>query len=319
MQTIADPNATAEDKLRASFEATLGTLFAAGLGAQAARTIGMRGRKGVTQADVLENLASQKQTVGEAINKVSGLIDQMDRIVPVENLRTQFRELIAGMNPDDPFIYRKEPIGEGPRVAPEGGRLPAREVVEPEVPETLRTQEQILAERLRARDERIAAQEQAALEREAARAGTPLRTAEEVQAQRAAERQALRERSAAIREALGRREFTAEELMRGEVTPEAPVPESVSRPLIVPELESQRAAPREGGMLPPREAEVPVAPEGTPLRSVDDIIAERLQSREQRLAAEQEAAARTSTPLETVEQKLTRALAQRDRRRCRSG
>jgi len=304
MQTIADPNATAEDKLRASFEATLGTLFAAGLGAQAARTIGMRGRKGVTQADVLENLASQKQTVGEAINKVSGLIDQMDRIVPVENLRTQFRELIAGMNPDDPFIYRKEPIGEGPRVAPEGGRLPAREVVEPEVPETLRTQEQILVERLRARDERIAAQEQAALEREAARAGTPLRTAEEVQAQRAAERQALRERSAAIRKALGRREFTAEELMRGEVTPEVLVPEPVSRPLIVPELESQRAAPREGGMLPMREPEAAPVPEGTPIRTVDEIIAEQIRARDERIAAEQQAelereAIRSGTPLRT--------------------
>lgn len=314
MQTIADPNASNEEKLRASFEATLGTLFAAGLGAQAARTLGMRGRKGVTQADVLENLASQKQTVGEAINKVSGLIDQMDRIVPVENLRTQFRELIAGMNPDEPFIYRQEPISEGPRTAPEGGRLPVREIVEPEAPETLRTQDQILAERLRARDERIAAEEQAALEREAARAGTPLRTAEEVQAQRAAERQAFRERSAAIREAIGRREFTAEELMRGEVAPEAPVAEPVSRPLVTPELSVERAAAREGGMLPPREAEAPVVPEGTRLRSVDDIIAERLRAREERLAAEQAAAARTSTPLETVEQKLTRALAQRDKR-----
>jgi hypothetical protein len=441
MQTIADPNASNEEKLRASFEATLGTLFAAGLGAQAARTLGMRGRKGVTQADVLENLASQKQTVGEAINKVSGLIDQMDRIVPVENLRTQFRELIAGMNPDEPFIYRPEPISEGPRTAPEGGRLPVREIVEPEAPETLRTQDQILAERLRARDERIAAEEQAALEREAARAGTPLRTAEEVQAQRAAERQAFRERSAAIREAIGRREFsvedlvreepvaqvatepvrapivvpeltveraaareggllpvrepeaapvpegtpirtvdeiiaeqlrarderiaaqqqaelereairsgtplrtsatvqaqraaerqafreraaavreairrrefTAEELMRGEVAPEAPVAEPVSRPLVTPELSVERAAAREGGMLPPREAEAPVVPEGTRLRSVDDIIAERLRAREERLAAEQAAAARTSTPLETVEQKLTRALALRDKR-----
>lgn len=318
MQTIADPNATAEDKLRASFEATLGTLFAAGLGAQAARTLGMRGRKGVTQADVLENLASQKQTVGEAINKVSGLIDQMDRIVPVENFRTQFRELIAGMNPDEPFIYRPEPIGEGPRVAPEGGLLPAGEVVEPQVPETLKTQEQILAEKLRARDERMAAEQQTALEREAVQSGTPLRTAEEVQAQRAAERQALRERSAAIREALGRREFTAEELMRGEVAPDAPVTEPVSRPLITPELEVERAAPREGGMLPTREADVPVAPEGTPLRSVDDIIAERIRAREQRIAAEQEAAARTSTPLETVEQKLARALAQRNKRQPES-
>lgn len=313
LQTIANPDATPEEKLKASFEAAIGTLFSAGLGAQVARSFGMRG-KGVTQADVLENLASRKQTVGEAIGQVSGLIDQMDRIVPVQDLKTQFRELIAGMNPDEPFVYTPEKIGEGPRAAVEGGRLPVRELID-ETPETLRTQEQILADRLRARDERIADEEQVALEREAARAGTPLRTAEEVQAQRAAERQAFRERAAAIREAIGRREFTAEELMRGEVAPEAPVTEPVSRPLIVPELEAQRAAPREGGMLPPREAEVPVAPEGTPLRSVDDIIAERLRAREQRIAAEQEAAAtRPSTPLETVEQKLTRALAQRDKR-----
>lgn len=314
LQTIADPEATPEQKLKASYEAAIGTLFAAGLGTQVARSFGMRG-KGVTQADVLDNLASRKQTVGEAIGQVGGLIDQMDRIVPVGDLKTQFRDLIAGMNPDEPFIYRPEPIGEGPRVAPEGGRLPVGEVVEPQVPETLRTQEQILADKLRARDERIAAEEQKALESEAARAGTPLRTAEEAQAQRSAERQALRERSAAIREAIGRREFTAEELMRGEVAPEASVAEPVSRPLIVPELEAQRAAPREGGMLPPREAEVPVTPEGTPIRSVDDIIAERLRAREQRIAAEQEAATtRPSTPLETVEQKLTRALAQRDKR-----
>ena len=313
LQTIADPEATSEQKLKASYEAAIGTLFAAGLGTQVARSFGMRG-KGVTQAEVLDNLASRKQTVGEAIGQVSGLIDQMDRIVPVQDLKTQFRELIAGMNPEEPFIYRAEPIGEGPRAVAEGGRLPVRELVD-ETPETLRTQDQILADRLRARDERIAAEEQIALEREAARAGTPLRTAEEVQAQRAAERQAFRERAAAIREAIGRREFTAEELMRGEVAPEAPVAEPVSRPLITAEIETQRAATREGGMLPPREAEVPIATEGTPLRSVDDIIAERLRAREQRLAAEQEAAAtRPSTPLETVDQKLTRALAQRDKR-----
>ena len=102
--------------------------------------------------------------------------------------------------------------------------------------------------------------------------------------------------------------------MRGEVAPEATVAEPVSRPLVTPELSVERAAAREGGMLPPREAEAPVVPEGTRLRSVDDIIAERLRAREERLAAEQAAAARTSTPLETVEQKLTRALAQRDKR-----
>lgn len=309
LQTIADPEATSEQKLKASYEAAIGTLFAAGLGTQVARSFGMRG-KGVTQAEVLDNLASRKQTVGEAIGQVSGLIDQMDRIVPVQDLKTQFRELIAGMNPEEPFIYRPEPIGEGPRAAAEGGRLPVGELID-ETPETLRTQDQILADRLRARDERIAAEEQVALEREAASAGTPLRTAEEVQAQRAAERQAVRERAAAIREALGRREFTAEELMRGEVAPEAPVAEPVSRPIITPELTVERPAPREGGRLPTREA---VEAEGTPLRSVEDILAERLRVRDERIAAQQQPTARTSTPLETVEQKLSRALAQRDRR-----
>lgn len=312
LQTIADPEATPEQKLKASYEAAIGTLFAAGLGTQVARSFGMRG-KGVTQADVLDNLASRKQTVGEAVGQVGGLIDQMDRIVPVGDLKTQFRELIAGMNPDEPFIYRPEPIGEGPRAQVEGGRLPVGEVVE-EAPETLRTQDQILAERLRARDERIAAEEQKALEREAARAGTPLRTAEEAQAQRSAERQVLRERAAAIREAIGRREFTAEDLMRGEAAPEAPIAEPVSRPLVTPELTVEPAAPREGGMLPPREAEIAPAPEGTSLRSTEDILAERLRLRDERIAAEQEAAARTSTPIETVEQKLSRALASRDRR-----
>jgi|GEM_PF-3312150 len=312
LQTIADPQATPEQKLKASFEAAIGTLFSAGLGAQVARSFGMRG-KGVTQADVLENLASRKQTVGEAVGQVSGLIDQMDRIVPVGDLKAQFRELIAGMNPDEPFVYRPEPIGEGPRTTAEGGRLPLREIVEPEAPETLRTQEQILAERLRARDERIAAQEQAALEREAAKAGTPLRTAEEVQAQRATERQAQRERSAAIREAIGRREFTVADLIREEPVAEVPA-EPARAPIITPELTVERAATREGGMLPPRETEVAPAPEGTALRSAEDLLAERLRLRDERIAAEQEAAARTSTPLETVEQKLSRALAARDKR-----
>lgn len=175
LQTIANPDATPEEKLKASFEAAIGTLFSAGLGAQVARSFGMRG-KGVTQADVLENLASRKQTVGEAIGQVSGLIDQMDRIVPVENLRTQFRELIAGMNPDEPFVYTPEKIGEGPRAAVEEGMLPPREAEVPDAPEgtALKSAEDILAERLRARDERIAAEQEAA-----ARTSTPLETVDE--------------------------------------------------------------------------------------------------------------------------------------------
>ena len=174
LQTIADPEATPEQKLKASYEAAIGTLFAAGLGTQVARSFGMRG-KGVTQADVLDNLASRKQTVGEAISQVGGLIDQMDRIVPVQDLKTQFRELIAGMNPDEPFIFRQEPIGEGPRATAEGGMLPPREV-EAAVQEgtPLRSTEDILAERLRARDERIAAEQEAA-----ARTSTPLETVDE--------------------------------------------------------------------------------------------------------------------------------------------
>ena len=394
MQTAVDPNATAEERLKASYEALIGTLFAAGLGTQAARSLGIRG-KGVTQADVLEGLASQKKTVGEAINQVSGLIDQMDRIVPVENFKDQFRKLTSELNPDDPFVYQRETVGEGvrertkflteeeraalqkeeaaveqQRKAEEAGqqaaleqaaeasgtplksaeelfrernrppvivneeqvalareqaseqarreaaiksrREAARDIGQPPViePEAVsegtpfRSVADVLNERLRARDERIAA------ETEAARPET-LRTSEDVQAQRAAERQAFRERAAAIRRVLGRREFTAEDLMRGEVAPEAPVVEPVSRPIITPEIATERPAPREGGMLPTREA---VEAEGTPLRSVEDILAERLRVRDERIAAQQQPTARTSTPLETVEQKLSRALAQRDRR-----
>ena len=172
LQTIADPEATPEQKLKASYEAAIGTLFAAGLGTQVARSFGMRG-KGVTQADVLDNLASRKQTVGEAIGQVSGLIDQMDRIVPVRDLKTQFRELIAEMNPDEPFIYQPEVIGEGPRAAAEGGKIPISEVID-EAPDTLKTQDQILAERLKARDERIAAEDKSA-----AQTSTPLETVDE--------------------------------------------------------------------------------------------------------------------------------------------
>ena len=352
LQTISDPNATAEEKLKASFEATIGTLFAAGLGAEVARSLGVRG-KNVTQVDILNNLASQKKTVGEAIGQVSGLLDQMERIVPVENLKTQFRKYINELNPDEPFVYSKEPVGEGPRsrsrlvpdeervalekenafveqqkksqeanqqaalersaeasgtplktvaelfedrnrppvmerkpsVTPEEASAVRRGTVTPEPPvikaeaamptegTPLRSVEDLLAERLRTRDERIA------VEAESARPET-LTTAEGVQAQRASERQALRERSAAIRKVLGRREFTAEELMRGEPTPEVPAEPVRSGEIITPEFTVERPATREGGMLPAKEAE------GTPLRSVEDILAERLKARDERLATE---------------------------------
>jgi hypothetical protein len=174
LQTIADPEATPEQKLKASFEAAIGTLFAAGLGAQVGKSFGLKS-KGVTQADVLDNLASRKQTVGEAINQVGGLIDQMDRIVPVQDFKTQFRELISGMNPDEPFIYQPEVIGEGTRAAAEGGMLPLREV-EAAVQEgtPLRSTEDILAQRLRLRDERIAAEQETA-----SRTSTALETVDE--------------------------------------------------------------------------------------------------------------------------------------------
>ena len=403
LQTISDPNATAEEKLKASYEALIGTLFAAGLGAEVARSLNVPGKK-VTQVDILNDLASKKKTVGEAIGEVSGLLDQMERIVPVENLKTQFRKYINELNPDEPFVYSKEPVGEGPRsrsrfvpdeervalekenafveqqkksqeanqqaalersaeasgtplktvaelfedrnrppvmerkpsVNPEEASAVRRGTVTPEAvdllekvdaggvpaqitrnferianengitvtgsdtPNTvinklrqklnqppvikaeaamptegtpLRSVEDLLAERLRTRDERIA------VEAESARPET-LTTAEGVQAQRASERQALRERAAAIRKVLGRREFTAEELMRGEPTPEVPAEPVRSGEIITPEFTVERPATREGGMLPAREAE------GTPLRSVEDILAERLRVRDERIAAE---------------------------------
>jgi hypothetical protein len=360
MQTAVDPNATAEERLKASYEALIGTLFAAGLGTQAARSLGIRG-KGVTQADVLEGLASQKKTVGEAINQVSGLIDQMDRIVPVENFKDQFRKYINELNPDEPFVYSKEPVGEGPRSR---SRL---------VPD----EERVALEKENAFVEQQKKSQQSALEKSAEESGTllktevsrtPLKTTEELFQERnrppvmeskapvppeevstvrrgtvtpeavdilekidaggvpsiitrnlerilnengitvtdsdtpntaiskLRQLSTRNERIASIRKVLGQREFTAEELMRGEP---------------VPEVSSERPAPREGGMLPTREA---VEAEGTPLRSVQDILDERLRVRDERIAAEKQPAAQTSTPLETVEQKLSRALNARDTR-----
>lgn len=275
MQTIADPNASNEEKLRASFEATLGTLFAAGLGAQAARTLGMRGRKGVTQADVLENLASQKQTVGEAINKVSGLIDQMDRIVPVENLRTQFRELIAGMNPDEPFIYRPEPIGEGVRERTKFLTEEERAALQ---------KEEAAVEQQRKAEE---AGQQAALEQAAEASGTPLRTAEELFREKNRPPVIVNEEQVALA-----REQAAEQARREAA------------------IQSRREQYRETAQ--PSVIEPESVSEGTPIRSTEEILAERLRARDERIAAEAEAA-RPET-LETVEQKLTRALAQRDKR-----
>ena len=403
LQTVVDPNATPEQKLKASLEAGVGMLFSAGLGAQVGKTFGMK--RGVTQAQVLQELASRKQTVGEAISKVEGLLNEMDQVVPVENLRDQFRRFTSEMNPDDPFIFRQEPVGEGPRSrsrfvteeeraavaqeqafqeanqqaalekAAEASGTPlktaeqlfrerqeankppvipseevppavrdyiaeaqarrdaaaaargqrAREVGQPPVVQAaapegtpLRSTEEMLAERLRVRDERIAA------EQEAARPET-LRGAEEIQAQRSAERQAQRERAAAIRSALGRRELTVEDLMREEAAQPRPSARQIAEELRrqieprieAPEVLTEPRPAREGGLLPQREPIVEEAVrEGTPLRSAEDIMAERLRARDERVAAEQQriAAEQARVPLETASEKLARALESRDRR-----
>ena len=408
LQTVVDPNATPEQKLKASLEAGVGMLFSAGLGAQVGKTFGMK--RGVTQAQVLQELASRKQTVGEAISKVEGLLNEMDQVVPVENLRDQFRRFTSEMNPDDPFIFRQEPVGEGPRSrsrfvteeeraavaqeqafqeanqqaalekAAEASGTPlktaeqlfqerqeankppvipseevppavrdyiaeaqarrdaaaaargqrAREVGQPPViqaaaPEgtPLRSTDEMLAERLRVRDERIAA------EQEAARPET-LRGAEEIQAQRAAERQAQRERAAAIRSALGRRDLTVEDLMREEAAQPRPSARQIAEELRrqieprieAPEVLTEPRPAREGGLLPQRDPIVEEAVrEGTPLRSAEDIMAERLRDRDERVAAEQQriAAEQARVPLETASEKLARALESRDRRLAAEG
>jgi hypothetical protein len=324
LETLADPNVSPEEKLKTSLEAAVSTLFAAGLGAQVGRTFGFK--RGVTQAEVLEGIASRKQTIGEAINKVSGLIDEMDRLVEpptLERIREGFTELRQQLNPDEPFVYRPETIGEGPRAQVEGGMLPPREVVEPEVPSTLRTRDEILQASLRARDERIAAEQQRALEREAAGAGTPLRTADEAQAEMAARRQRVREQAALIREGL-RRELTPEEVMiEQEAQPRLSarqIAEELRRqiePRIeAPEVLTEPRPAREGGLLPQREPIVEESVrEGIPLRSAEDIMAERLRARDERVAAEQQriAAEQARVPLETVNEKLSRALEVRDK------
>ena len=325
LEALADPNVSPEEKLKTSLEAAVSTLFAAGLGAQVGRTFGFK--RGVTQAEVLEGIASRKQTVGEAISKVSGLIDEMDRLVEpptLERIREGFTELRQQLNPDEPFVYRPETIGEGPRAQVEGGMLPPREVVEPEVPSTLRTQDEILQASLRARDERIAAEQQRALEREAAGAGTPLRTAKEAQAEMAARRQRVREQAALIREGL-RRELTPEEVMIEQEVQPRPSARQIAEELRrqieprieAPEVLTEPRRAREGGLLPQREAIVEESvQEGTPLRSAEDIMAERLRARDERVAAEQQriAAEQARVPLETASEKLARALESRDRR-----
>lgn len=202
LETLADPNVSPEEKLKTSLEAAVSTLFAAGLGAQVGRTFGFK--RGVTQAEVLEGIASRKQTVGEAINKVGGLINEMDRIVEpptLERIREGFTELRQQLNPDEPFVYRPETIGEGPRAQAEGGMLSPREVVAEEVVQEgtpIRNADEILAERLRTRDERIAA-EQEKIAAEEAR--VPLETVNE-KLSRALEARDKRLAAEAVSEAL---------------------------------------------------------------------------------------------------------------------
>lgn len=274
LQTIADPNATPEERLKASYEAVIGTLFAAGLGAEVTRSLGMRG-KGVTQADVLENLASQKKTVGEAIGQVSGLIDQMDRIVPVENLKDQFRKLTSELNPDEPFVYQRETVGEGVRERTKFLTEEERAALQ---------KEEAAVEQQRKADE---AGQQAALEQAAEASGTPLKSAEELFRDRNRPPVIVNEEQVALA-----REQAAEQARREAA------------------IKSRREAARDIGQPPVIGPET--VSEGTPLRSVADVLDERLRARDERIAAETEAA-RPET-VETVEQKLSRALEKRDKR-----
>jgi hypothetical protein len=71
--------------------------------------------------------------------------------------------------------------------------------------------------------------------------------------------------------------------MRGEPTPEVLSEPVRSSEIITPEFTVERPAPREGGKLSAREF---IEAERTPLRSVDDILAERLKARDERLTTE---------------------------------
>jgi hypothetical protein len=303
LQTVVDPNATPEQKLKASLEAGVGMLFSAGLGAQVGKTFGMK--RGVTQAQVLEQLASRKQTVGEAISKVEGLLNEMDQIVPVENLRDQFRRFTSEMNPDEPFIFRQEPVGEGPRSR-------SRFVTEEE--RAAVAQEQAFQE----------SNQQAALEKAAEASGTPLKTAEQLFQERQeankppvipseevppavrdyiAEAQARRDAAAAARGQF----ITSEAVDLLAKVDSGGVPAQITRNLerianengitvtrqdtpntVIEKLRRKGSGyAREVGQPPVIQA---AAPEGTPLRSTEEMLAERLRVRDERIAAEQEAA-----------------------------
>jgi hypothetical protein len=303
LQTVVDPNATPEQKLKASLEAGVGMLFSAGLGAQVGKTFGMK--RGVTQAQVLQELASRKQTVGEAISKVEGLLNEMDQVVPVENLRDQFRRFTSEMNPDEPFIFRQEPVGEGPRSR-------SRFVTEEE--RAAVAQEQAFQE----------SNQQAALEKAAEASGTPLKTAEQLFQERQeankppvipseevppavrdyiAEAQARRDAAAAARGQF----ITSEAVDLLAKVDSGGVPAQITRNLerianengitvtrqdtpntVIEKLRRKGSGyAREVGQPPVIQA---AAPEGTPLRSTEEMLAERLRVRDERIAAEQEAA-----------------------------
>jgi hypothetical protein len=263
------------------------------------------------------------------------------------------------MNPDEPFIFRQEPVGEGPRsrsrfvteeeqaafekegkfveqqkesqqAALENAAKESETLLKTEAPKTpLKTAEELFQERNKPpvmESKPLVTPEEASVVRgitpEAVdilenvdAGGVPsiiTRNLERVLNEngitvtdsdtpntainKLRQLRTRNERIAAIRKVLGRGEFTTEELMRGEPAPE---------------LTKEGSASREGGMLPIREA---IESEGTPLRSVDDILAERLRVRDERIAAQREPIAQTSTPLETVEQKLNRALDAKDTR-----
>jgi hypothetical protein len=198
-----------------------------------------------------------------------------DRIVPVENLKDQFRKLTSELNPDEPFVYQRETVGEGVRERTKFLTEEERAALQ---------KEEAAVEQQRKADE---AGQQAALEQAAEASGTPLRTAEELFRDRNRPPVIVNEEQVALA-----REQATEKARREAA------------------IQSRREASQDIGQPPVIGPET--VSEGAPLRSVSDVMDERLRARDERIAAETEAA-RPET-VETVEQKLSRALEKRDKR-----
>lgn len=154
METLADPNASAADKVGTALQTGISTLFTLGLGAQARKIFNSKSTAGIQQ--VLDDALSKKRTVGAAIDDVEKVfrevkfgirdLEQPSRIITPEKIDAGLEILRKEANQDQPFIFEPEKVGGGPREYVELGVRELKE--EPGPSRALKTAEEMIAERV---------------------------------------------------------------------------------------------------------------------------------------------------------------------------